>query len=259
MSIMRAFRRRSSATSSGSSKGTKRDTDSTFDDEAHRLFAALNLPPAKGARRTAYDDLNAVWQHPTSGGKVFIGNQTAASSRTLLDSHNISCVVNCTTDMQNYFEKDPKFSYFRFKIATWYSFRLINEPNGASLFFAPVFDWIGSMLEEGRSVLIHCLAGAHRAGTTGTTFVMHAANLSLKEALAIVKHIRPVVQPIGTLGQLARLYDKERKAMAAERPSPPMIAAPKKMSVSSAGATASVSGSGRQGGTTETTADRVET
>lgn len=225
MSILRAFKRRSSAASLASGSSSKRDTDSTYDEEAHRLFTALNLTPSKGARRSAYDDLNAVWQHPSTGAKVFIGNQTAASSQTLLQSHDISCVVNCTTNMKNFFEKNPSFAYYRFKIATWYSFDLIQENNGASLFFAPVFAWIENMLEEGRSVLIHCLAGAHRAGTTGTTFVMHSSNLGLKEALKIVKHIRPVVQPIGTLGQLARKYDGERKALAelvpavAKRPS----------------------------------------
>jgi hypothetical protein len=216
MSILRAFKRRSS--SSRSSSSSKLDTDSTYDDEARRLFAALNLPVAKGARRTAYDDLNAVWQHPTTGARVFIGNQTAASSKTMLQAHGISCVVNCTNDIRNYHEKDSAFAYYRFRIASWYSFSLIQEPNGAHLFFAPIFEWIDNMLAERRSVLIHCLAGAHRAGTTGTTFVMHACKLSLKEALTIVKHIRPVVQPIGTLGQLARKYDKECQTLMAANP-----------------------------------------
>ena len=37
----------------------------------------------------------------------------------------------------------------------------------------PLFDFVDSKLGAGESVLIHCLAGAHRAGTAGTACLMH--------------------------------------------------------------------------------------
>jgi protein-tyrosine phosphatase len=36
-----------------------------------------------------------------------------------------------------------------------------------------MFDFVESELLAGRNVLIHCLAGAHRAGTAGTSCLMY--------------------------------------------------------------------------------------
>ena len=57
-------------------------------------------------------------------------------------------------------------------------------------------------LAEGRSVLIHCLAGAHRAGTASISYVMHAGKLSKTEAIAICQRQRPVINPIGSFPEL---------------------------------------------------------
>ena len=34
-------------------------------------------------------------------------------------------------------------------------------------FLKPVLEFINDVINRGESVLVHCLAGAHRAGTTG--------------------------------------------------------------------------------------------
>jgi len=52
--------------------------------------------------------------------------------------------------------------------------------------------------------MVHCLAGAHRAGTTGVSYVMKAAGLSFKDALKITQQRRPIVQPIGGFDELLR-------------------------------------------------------
>jgi protein-tyrosine phosphatase len=45
------------------------------------------------------------------------------------------------------------------------------------VFIQQLFDFVEGALAAGSSVLIHCLAGAHRAGTTGCLMLMHKTGL----------------------------------------------------------------------------------
>lgn len=90
---------------------------------------------------------------------------------------------------------------------------------GVLEFFSPVFDWIDKQVSEGRSVLIHCLAGAHRAGTTGTAYVMHAAKVyDHSEAIKACQQCRPIVNPIyGMRLLLQRLGEAQNEAAGKEK------------------------------------------
>ena len=46
-------------------------------------------------------------------------------------------------------------------------------------------------------MLVHCLAGAHRAGTTGCMLLMYKAGMPPGEAIKSAKKLRPVIDPIG--------------------------------------------------------------
>ena len=47
-------------------------------------------------------------------------------------------------------------------------------------------------------------AGAHRAGTTGTAWVMYASKLPSETAIQACKACRPVVDPFGDLAKLLK-------------------------------------------------------
>lgn len=68
-----------------------------FDSEALKIFAQLQAAGA-GARST-YNHADVIYQDNATGGKLFIGNQTAASDRSVLDKLGITRIVNCTTDV----------------------------------------------------------------------------------------------------------------------------------------------------------------
>ena len=57
-------------------------------------------------------------------------------------------------------------------------------------------------LAEGRSVLIHCLAGAHRAGSAGIACLMRLEGLDLAAATARAQAARPIIDPIHYLSLL---------------------------------------------------------
>ena len=54
-----------------------------FDAEAKALWERLNLDPA--SRTTGqWNALDSIYRHPTGGGIIYVGNQTAAESITML-------------------------------------------------------------------------------------------------------------------------------------------------------------------------------
>ena len=63
----------------------------------------------------------------------------------------------------------------------------LDSPADVINFFAPAHNFIDEALEKGRNVMVHCLAGAHRAGTTGVSYMMKAGKMSYTEALRVAK------------------------------------------------------------------------
>jgi len=187
----------------------KPNIDKYFDDEGAKLIADLKL--SSGSR---YSALDAIWQNLQTKGKVYVGNITAAKSKQVLSAYKITHIVNCQDlKSENFHESDPSFSYFRFPISYWMRAENVYLQEGVVAYFQEVFDWIDRATAAGHSVLIHCLAGAHRAGTTGVAYVMHAGRLDLTTSRALATHCRPAINPILGLDELLRRYDEARKAL----------------------------------------------
>lgn len=188
-----------------------------FDDEAHKIFAQLNLQPSTANQ---YANLDAIWRHPTGGGTVYVGNYVAASDRLTLDERNITAVVNCQgLDSQNYFEGDPKITYHRFPVATLSHSRLSGFMAGkqkALKGMTPTFDFLDEQTAKGQSVLVHCLAGAHRAGTVGVAYLMYKTGMGVDQAIATAKKCRPIIGPFATLLALLRYLEKDLQLQAQE-------------------------------------------
>ena len=76
------------------------------------------------------------------------------------------------------------FSYYTFDISWWRRYihdDIKNLPN----FLSPMLTFIEDCLKGGGSVLVHCLMGAHRAGTTGVICVMHFRGTIISHGLQI--------------------------------------------------------------------------
>jgi hypothetical protein len=65
-----------------------------------------------------------------------------------------------------------------------------------------------SCLERGENVMIHCLAGAHRAGTGAVSFMMRQSGLSYEDARKVARKCRPVIDPYGQLEGLLHSLEK---------------------------------------------------
>ena len=78
----------------------------------------------------------------------------------------------------------------------------MNTAEGVAQFFNPVHSFIDGAINDGKNVLVHCMAGAHRAGTTGVSYLMKQHQIGFQEAQKIAKQQRPVVDPFGDLAEL---------------------------------------------------------
>jgi len=155
-----------------------------------------------------FHELDCVFQDPRTGGQVFVGGISAASNRATLAQHRITRVINCQdAKSENFFEGDSTLHYMRFSVATWFRAPGMDTPAGVLQFFEPVFRWVDDAMSKGEVVLIHCLAGAHRAGTTGIATVMHLTGQPYQVALLETKRKRPVIEPILSLGNLLERLD----------------------------------------------------
>ena len=63
--------------------------------------------------------------------------------------------------------------------------------------------------------MVHCLAGAHRAGTTGVLLIMHKTGLGAAEATKAAKQLRPAINPISDFPELLNVYEASGHAAAA--------------------------------------------
>ena len=63
------------------------------------------------------------------------------------------------------------------------------------------------VLRAGGNVMVHCLAGAHRAGTSGVALAMYYLRLSAIQGTMFVKERRPIVDPIGSFPELLKRLD----------------------------------------------------
>lgn len=82
-------------------------------------------------------------------------------------------------------------------------------------YFQPVFEFVDGALARGCNVLIHCHAGAHRAGSTGVAYLMHATGMDLDAAIHAARLCRAVIHPYGRLLELLRMLDAARAGTAA--------------------------------------------
>ena len=61
-----------------------------------------------------YSPYNAIFCHPGTGAKLFVGNATTAADRQLLETMHCSRIVFCQeSDGTCHFEADPDFKYLK--------------------------------------------------------------------------------------------------------------------------------------------------
>eukprot|EP01062_Namystynia_karyoxenos_P016125 TRINITY_DN15883_c0_g1_i1.p1 TRINITY_DN15883_c0_g1~~TRINITY_DN15883_c0_g1_i1.p1 ORF type:complete len:291 (+),score=60.52 TRINITY_DN15883_c0_g1_i1:82-873(+) len=190
---------------SWSKAGRSRDAVD-FDGEGRKLVQRIQQGTGSRALiNSPYRHVDEIYCDVATGGRVFVGNHSAARQLDVLRKNKITNVVNCMDlTSPNWHEDSGEIAYHRFPVAHFWSDPRTGSPSGVLEYFAPLFDFIDSAVARGEGVLIHCLAGAHRAGTTGVAYLMWVHGLSATQATAVAKRARPCIDPIGDLPVLLR-------------------------------------------------------
>eukprot|EP00756_Hemistasia_phaeocysticola_P017908 Hpha_TRINITY_DN15562_c1_g16::TRINITY_DN15562_c1_g16_i1::g.103860::m.103860 len=206
--------RRSSGLSRQNSRGSRASGGGgvDYDHEGRQLVQRI----AEGTGRRAvveapYLPLNEIYSDPSSGGRVYVGNHKAARALDLLQANQIQNVVNCMDPTSpNWHEKSGAVNYFRFPVAHFWRDERTKTAAGTLQYFMPLFRWIDAAVARGEGVLVHCLAGAHRAGTTGVAYLMHTLSLPASAATSVAKRARPCIDPIADFPMLLRRLQEGR-------------------------------------------------
>jgi protein tyrosine phosphatase len=180
-----------------------------YDDEARKLFASLGLDTSGAGKCNIYNPMDAIYRD-AGGGTLYVGNNTAAQNAADLKRHGVTHVVNCTDNLPLYHE--GTFRYLRFNISFFPMY-----PNLAA-FLDTLFEFVDEALAQGGSVLVHCLAGAHRAGTTGCLLLMRFMKMNRCAA----RHRHALAGPALTGARARRLSSRaqsSRRADGEEAPS----------------------------------------
>merc|ERR1711935_142413 len=174
-----------------------------YSEEARKLWDKLGIEPSKisGGR---YNTLDIIYRSSKGGGCIYVGNESAARDLNLPKSSGVTGVINCTDDIQNY--HTGVLDYLIFNIA-WWKRHIGQTDKEFTKFLVPLFQFIESKILKGENILIHCLAGAHRAGTTGIICLMYFGGLESSKATVTAKALRGIISPIGDFPQLLKRCD----------------------------------------------------
>ena len=64
--------------------------------------------------------------------------------------------------------------------------------------------------------MLHCIDGAHRAGSAGISYMMRGGRISFKNALTIGTRLRPVIDPFGDLAELLTRFEAAQEMLGYE-------------------------------------------
>lgn len=193
---------------------TAPDDEDAIDEIRKFYLGRVNLLDLLTKPAARYAIANAIYKHPESGATLYVGNYQAASNMQILDNTLQRCrrIVFCQSlDGKMHFKDNPEFAYLPFNIGRWRTLVESRSPECVATFFQPLFAFLDNELQRGNSILIHCLAGAHRAGTAGIASLMHLCSFDAAEATTAAQLLRPAINPIGDFPTLLALLEEGMK------------------------------------------------
>jgi len=180
----------------------KRKSGNVFDTEGMKLA---------GIKALGEPSVDAVFE--CNSAQVLIGDMATRQSPEKMREHNIKRVVDCLEPgafAHIIREEFDDIEYLEFPIALWEEIPGNRKDEGIAKILAPLLGFVAEAIEKGESVMVHCYAGAHRAGTAGILSVMHLQGLGVDEAIEAVQAKRKVVEPLANMAKLLGRFEKVR-------------------------------------------------
>ena len=126
--------------------------------------------------------------------KVYLGDESGASSEEILRRLNIKKVVTCNNTLPVYFDKSIRQKF--------YNMMDIDSEN----LFKYFYDLFTFIEDSNDKVLIHCFAGRSRSAALTIAYIMWKYRMSFSDAYTYVRKHRLVSPNFGFVRQL-QLFD----------------------------------------------------
>ncbi|NXL63830.1 DS13B phosphatase, partial [Chordeiles acutipennis] len=135
---------------------------------------------------------------------LYVGDLYVARDKAQLSQMGISHVVNAAAG-RFHIDTGPKF--YKDLPVDYYGVEAEDNPNfDLSIYFYPVARYIRAALNSPRGkVLVHCAMGISRSATLVLAFLMICEDMSLTDAIQIVRSHRGICPNSGFLRQLREL------------------------------------------------------
>ncbi len=119
---------------------------------------------------------------------IYLGNAFNARDYYTLKENNIGLIINCTTDIQNYFENLDEFEYHRVSVKDSGDSHIYN-------YLDDMADTINNYIVKNpdKNILIHCFMGSSRSATILIAYMMKYLNYTRRESINFLKEKRDLV------------------------------------------------------------------
>lgn len=114
-----------------------------------------------------------------------LGSQDVAAHLSILERYNVTHILNLASCVENFYPEQFQYKYI--KIEDYPEAQILPH-------FETAFEFINEGMQSG-CVLVHCNAGVSRSVTVVVAYLMKTKNMSLKQALDLVKTKRPTMCP----------------------------------------------------------------
>jgi protein-tyrosine phosphatase len=121
-----------------------------------------------------------IWATDIFNSQIYLGNGRDAMNYDQLKSHDITHILNCTDDVENYYEDDVSFKYLKLGIKDF------GADKGIHRCFDVAMNFVQEVLEqENGHLLIHCANGSNRSVTITIMILMKLHGLSPRLSLSL--------------------------------------------------------------------------
>lgn len=119
---------------------------------------------------------------------LFLGSWHAARNLEELKTKKVKYIVNCTKEVENFYEGTSQFAYVRLGLDDSFF-------EDSTRAFEVAFQIIERARKEKAAVLVHCQAGISRSATVVMAYLMEYKGMSLRQAFFHIKDRRPQISP----------------------------------------------------------------
>lgn len=118
--------------------------------------------------------------------RLYIGDINAVSDNDLLNTYNITHIVNCAADIDIYHTEPRKYIHVGLR----------DSHEDLTPFLEPCYIFIAQALKNPKTnVLVHCRAGKSRSASIVIYFLMRKYIWTYTKAFNYLKQRRPLVEP----------------------------------------------------------------